>query len=302
MGIKISAIICTHNRSAYLEKAIRSLIDQTLPKEQYEIIVVDNASTDSMREIVERFQARYIYEPILGLSQARNTGWQAAKGEYVAYLDDDAIAAPQWLEKILDVFENIKPRPGCVGGRIEPMWGAERPAWLSDKMLGQLTILDWGSDPKFLDAEQWIAGANMAFPGKLLEEIGGFCTNLGRKGAALLSMEENMLRMKINKKGYGCFYEPGAVVKHHILPERLTKKWFLDRAYWNGASNALMDMYFKPVSLFQALIKSFTTLVRVLLSFKELFCFFIPADNPARFQAKCSVYARLGYIITLCKR
>src|SRR5690349_21431211 len=127
MTIRISAIIPTYNRADYLGNAIQSLIEQTLPIEQYEILVIDNCSTDRTRQIVcEDFahvpNLRYIYEPVLGLSQARNTGWQQARGDYVAYLDDDAIASSQWLEKILFTFRTVTPIPGCVGGKVEPIW------------------------------------------------------------------------------------------------------------------------------------------------------------------------------------
>ena len=137
MSIRISAIICTLNRAAYLEKAIQSLADQTLPEEQFEIIVVDNGSTDNTKTMVEGFKhlenLRYIYEPIMGLSQARNTGWQNAQGDYVAYLDDDAIACPEWLERIVQAFDTVEPRPGSVGGKVIPVWEAERPAWPEGK-------------------------------------------------------------------------------------------------------------------------------------------------------------------------
>src|SRR4051812_37764690 len=132
MTIRISAIIPTYNRDAYLGKAIQSLVDQTLATEQYEILVIDNCSTDHTREIVcNEFghvpNLRYIYEPVQGLNQARNTGWRQARGELVAFLDDDAIANSEWLEKILMVFETVKPIPGCVGGQVEGIWETERP-------------------------------------------------------------------------------------------------------------------------------------------------------------------------------
>jgi len=106
---RISAIIITHNRVEYLIKAIQSLLHQSLPKDQYEIIVVDNCSTDHTRETVEKLSAnnkvRYVFEPELGSSKSRNTGLQHARGTYVAFLDDDVITCPDWLEKILHVFE-----------------------------------------------------------------------------------------------------------------------------------------------------------------------------------------------------
>src|SRR3990172_11341947 len=109
MSIITSAIICTHNRAEYLTKAIQSLVGQSISKDRYEIIVVDNCSTDFTKEVVERFSSknyiRYIYEPTLGANYARNTGWRNARGKYVAYLDDDTVACHIWLDKILEVFE-----------------------------------------------------------------------------------------------------------------------------------------------------------------------------------------------------
>ena len=147
MNIDISAIICTHNRASYLIKAIQSLVNQTLDKSLYEIIIVDNGSTDDTKRIVsEEFASvrnlKYVYEPILGLSQARNTGWKNAKGKYVAYLDDDAIADSQWIEKILLTFNSVKPTHGALGGKVEPIWESPRPRWVSDSMLVAVTIVD----------------------------------------------------------------------------------------------------------------------------------------------------------------
>ncbi|MBV5279757.1 MAG: glycosyltransferase family 2 protein, partial [Actinobacteria bacterium] len=117
MGIDISAIICTHNGARHLAKAIESLIKQSMLEERYEIIIVDNCSSDSTKEVIDNFTTvkniRYVLESTLGLSFARNAGWHTARGKYVAYLDDDAVASSVWLENILGAFENTKPRPGC---------------------------------------------------------------------------------------------------------------------------------------------------------------------------------------------
>src|SRR3990170_3383610 len=121
MSILISAIVCTHNRAPYLFKALRSLDNQTLDSALYEVIVVDNASKDNTKEVFREFSGktnwRYIYEPDIGLSRARNTGWRNAHGAYIAYLDDDAVACPEWLENIINVFETFKPSPASVWGR-----------------------------------------------------------------------------------------------------------------------------------------------------------------------------------------
>ena len=126
--VQISVVIPTHNRARYLSLTIQSLLDQGLPRSDFEIIVVDNRSTDSTKQVIDGFGGgdlvRYVFEPALGASRARNTGWGHARGRYVAFLDDDVIASPAWLENILGAFETLQPTPGCVGGRVDPIWEA----------------------------------------------------------------------------------------------------------------------------------------------------------------------------------
>ena len=246
--ILISAVICTHNRAQYLTKAIQSLIDQHTPKDKYEILIVDNCSTDATREVVEKFSSegniRYIYESTLGLSYARNTGWANARGKYTAYLDDDAIACPVWLDKILEVFETVTPRPGCVGGKTEPLWEAPRPKWLSDELVTALTVIDWFDTPHVLRdlSRTWLVGANIAFPTEILERVGGFTSGLDRAGKKLLSSGDVFLEKQILKAGYPCFYHPEIAVSHHIQRSRLEKRWFIRRYYWQGVSDAAMQL------------------------------------------------------------
>ena len=255
MKIEISAVICTHNREKYIEKSLSSLVRQNLDKDKFEIIVVDNASTDKTRDIVnnyvvEQSNIKYIYEPLLGHSQSRNTGWQNSKGKYVAYLDDDALADVDWLKNILTVFENVKPAPGIVGGKIDPIWESEPPVWLSEKMRRILTILDWSDEPVVLNnTHMWLAGANIAYNKSLFEKYGGFDINLGRKGQNLLSCDETLLNNIIQDAGNNIYYDPGISVQHHIPPERLLKSWHIKRQYWNGVSVAYIDNYYSRNSI-----------------------------------------------------
>src|ERR1700686_4893935 len=119
MALRIAVVIATHNRDQYLMKALDGLSSQTLPAAEYEVIVIDNASTDATRErVLARAKVatniQYIYEPTLGASAARNTGWRAARSPYVAFLDDDAIPDRDWLERIIRAFEEVTPHPACV--------------------------------------------------------------------------------------------------------------------------------------------------------------------------------------------
>jgi glucosyl-dolichyl phosphate glucuronosyltransferase len=303
--IQISAIICTFNRALYLRKAIQSLIEQTLDRDRYEIIVVDNRSTDETKKIVtEEFanivNLRYIYDPIQGLSQARNTGWQNAKGEYIAFLDDDAIAYPQWLEKIIESFETVKPQPGAVGGKIEAIWEAPRPNWLSDRLARGLTILDWSPTATVLDSDRWLAGANVSYPKQLLEAMGGFDVNLGRKGKKLLSCEESLLHDRIKNEDYNLYYHPDVAVKHHIPASRLVKEWHLKRQYWNGRSLSVAFLYQTQPSLWLRWQKARSQLVEELLPLaKKIWFLRKKKSEDELFDLKCAFVCKLGYIYGL---
>jgi glycosyltransferase involved in cell wall biosynthesis len=305
MGIEISAVICTHNRARYLTRAIQSLLDQSLPEAEYEIIVVDNRSTDSTKEAVERFSGekniRYIYESELGLSYARNTGWRNARGRYVAYLDDDAIAVPEWLEKVVEVFETVRPRPGCVGGRVDPLWEASRPGWLSDELVTGLTVIDWSDTPRVLQdiSQEWLVGANIAFPVELLESVGGFAPGLDRAGKKLLSGGDVFLQKQIVGKGHSCFYHPEIAVSHLVPELRLRKPWFIRRYYWQGVSDAAMQIVQERPSKIERLRIAASKAASLLRSPDDLVSLILPTNDPHRFTRKCFALIAVGHVFGL---
>lgn len=138
MPMRITAAICTHNRAALLPAAIESLLAQSLPPTDYELLVIDNASTDATPQVMQRYLTasgsvtlRSAVQPVLGLSHARNLAVEMAAGEIIAFMDDDAVATPGWLEALLDVYA-IHPEAWVVGGKVLPVWDGERPVWLTD--------------------------------------------------------------------------------------------------------------------------------------------------------------------------
>ncbi|MGE5444132.1 MAG: glycosyltransferase family 2 protein [Ignavibacteriales bacterium] len=305
MSILISAIICSHNRDEYLTKAIQSLVDQRTPKDKYEITIVDNCSTDSTKQIAAKFSnfsnIKYLYEPTLGLSYARDTGWRNARGKYIAYLDDDAIACPVWLDKIVEVFETITPKPGCVGGKTEPIWEATRPIWLSDELATGLTIIDWSDKPHFLFdlSQKWLVGANIAFPADVLERVGGFTSGLDRAGKNLLSGGDVFLEKQILKAGYSCFYHPEIVVSHHIPRSRLEKRWFTRRYYWQGVSDAAMQLLEESPSGGRRVSLAISKLLGLLMSPEKVMNLILPTNDSKQFTEKCFTLIEVGHIAGL---
>jgi glycosyltransferase involved in cell wall biosynthesis len=242
----LSVIICTLNNAGYLRKALASLIAQTLPNVAYEVLVVDNGSMDSTRETVQTCRdmenLRYIYDPFQGLSHARNVGWQNARGKYIVYLDDDAVASPNWLERISHRYETLLPQPASVGGKVVPIWEAERPPWLTPELERHLSVVDWMGSPRFIDEDRYyLAGTNVSYQRTVLEESGGFHTDLGRRGTLLLSNEELSMQYLLRSRGHLIWYDPEIVVHHHIKAERLNRPWFYKRFYWQGVSDAILE-------------------------------------------------------------
>ena len=308
MSKKISAIVCTHNRAEYLKWAVESLLKQALPREDYEVIVVDNASTDNTKNVIGSLVGqpdgllRYVFEEQLGLSAARNRGLKEARGRYVAFLDDDAVACGTWLEGILDIFESLDPTPGCVSGKILPIWEGARPEWLEKRLEGHLALQDWGDEAHFIGSREWFAGANVSYPKDILEEAGGFDVSLGRIGNNLLSMEENLVREKLEAMGYAYYYDPAVMVEHHIRTERLNRDWFVRRSYWNGVSQAVIDRKVKGFSILARSAKAVRVLLRMATSPADLRGILLPADKNNDLITKCSVNARLGYVRGLFKK
>lgn len=303
MPRKISVIICTRNRAACLRKALDSLADQNFPVDQFETLVIDNDSCDNTKNTVADFQKRhpamavhYIHEPVLGLSKARNTGLKEALGDYVAYLDDDAIALHGWLSAIIEAFTTPAPAPGCVGGKVEPIWEKPQPPWLGGELLDFLTILDLSPDPMRLRPDQWIAGANMAFDRRLLLATGGFPEYLGRCGSNLLSNEEILVRLAIEEKGAWCRYFPAMHVRHLVPADRLNKRWFLRRSFWQGISNELMQKARPKNTATETQADCAISAARLL---GNCFYFLAPATDPRIFCKKCHAWAHLG---KLCVR
>ncbi|WP_129677454.1 glycosyltransferase family 2 protein [Candidatus Chloroploca sp. Khr17] len=248
MPLRITAAICTHNRASMLPAAIESLLTQTLPATDYEILVIDNASTDATPQIIQRYlnapgsvTLRSAVQPVLGLSHARNLAVGMAEGEIIAFLDDDAVADSAWLAALLDAYA-MHPDAWAVGGKVLPLWQGKRPRWLTDDLLPHLSMLDLGAVVRPLQKGEALYGVNFSCRRCAFDAIGLFRSDLGRQGIALLGSEESEFQQRVLQHGQALLYTPHAIVKHRVMAERLQKRYFIRRAYGKGRTNARLMM------------------------------------------------------------
>lgn len=227
---EISVVICTYNRHALLKETLTSLVRQEVKNIKHEVIVVDNNSTDRTKEVVEDFQRRqphvfrYAFEPKQGLSHARNRGVAEARGEVIAFTDDDVIVDKNWLQNIWQHFQN-DPSLACLGGKILPRWETSPPRWLTTELWGPLALLDRGNEVLVLnDVRIW--GANFAVRATMFEKYGGFDPRWGRVRGKLYGGEETRFLEQLLGTGEKIIYAPDVVAWHFIPRERMTKRYF----------------------------------------------------------------------------
>ncbi len=240
----ISVVIPTFNRGESLRATLNSILAQETGV-GYEILVVDNNSSDATREVACSFsRVRYVFEGRQGLCHARNSGIENANGDVIAFVDDDVIADPRWLQQLLSVYAE-RPDAWCVGGKILLRLPGPSPTWFDEShplLSSYLTGLDRGNDTARLSYPGEVWGANFSVSRAALAKAGGFRTDLDRLGSSLLSGGETELCWRIYRAGGGVYYCGRAIVAHIVPSWRLTPSYFRRRAYWHGRTNQLLGI------------------------------------------------------------
>jgi glucosyl-dolichyl phosphate glucuronosyltransferase len=241
--VDISVVITTYNRCAMLPAAIESMLRQDAPDVNYEIIIVDNNSTDDTRQVVESFitrghrNVRYIFEANQGPSHGRNAGIANAKGRIIAFTDDDVRPAMDWLSNIKRAFDS-NPDVECVGGKILPEWPTDPPAWLTGDHWGPLAIADYGNST-ILSAPNtpicW-STSNIAFRSTVFDRIGGF-------SGTFMRCQDRELMCRFMRDGRQMMYVPEVAVTAEVIAERLTKAYHRKWHMTTGKYHALMRLY-----------------------------------------------------------
>ncbi len=292
---QISAVICTHNRDNYLGAAIDSLLSQDFAT-GFEVVVVDNGSVDNTKQVVSQRldnpKLKYIYEPVLGLSVARNTGAKVSTGEIIAYLDDDAVASEGWLQVLYSAYQS-NPKLAIAGGKVTLLWPPKTnpPHWLSSGLAVNLGAYDLGDRLVFIENPGLTPrGLNYSIRRSFLDDIGGFDTNLGRVGKNLLSNEELQMTELALEKDWKVAYLPDALVAHNVSEERLKRSWFFSRGWWQGISECYREQLAGKAGVGQ-LQRGSERFIRGL--YKALQHLSDPAE---RFDKLVYTYGQIGYL------
>lgn len=246
----LSVILCTYNRDRYIYPVLQSIAQGDLPHADYEIVFVNNNSTDNTEAECRRFQAdhpdinlRYCVESLQGLSHARNCGIRNAQGDILVYVDDDALVNPQYLSTYADFFQR-NPHAVAAGGPILPQYdGCEEPDWMShytrQLVTGKLYL---GEREHEFPKGAYPGGGNAAYRKSVFDAVGLFNTDLGRKGNSLIGAEEKDLFDKMTSRGMRFYYLPTAILYHLIPPKKLTKDYFDRLTYGIGVSERMRTL------------------------------------------------------------
>jgi glycosyltransferase involved in cell wall biosynthesis len=237
--LRFSVVICTHNRANLARNAIISVLEQDFPQEQYELLIIDNASTDGTRQMTQEFcsiysNVRYIFEPNIGLSHARNCGWREAKGQYVGYLDDDGKAAPGWLAAAGEVAGTIYPE--AFGGPYYAFYDSPKAKWFNDKYGSS----EQGVVARSLQAYEYLSGGNMFIRRDLLLSHGGFKVDMGMKGSKVAYGEETLFFNQLRAGNHNAvlFYHPDVFIYHLVRPDKMSIWSWPVRFYSSGFYSA----------------------------------------------------------------
>jgi glycosyltransferase involved in cell wall biosynthesis len=233
--MRISVILWMYNRCQTLPNTLSSVAASNLPESvEWEVLVVHNNSSDQTRHVVQEFcrrhpgRVRYLFEPRQGKSHALNTGVREARGQVLAFVDEDVTVEPSWLHNLTAPLKDAQW--ARTGGRTLLERGCSPPPWLGLRepynLRGVLARFDAGERPSELARPP--AGTNMAFRREMFQKYGSFRTDLGRWPGSLIGREDTEFANRLLAAGERIRYEPSAVVCHAVPENRVRKDYFLN--------------------------------------------------------------------------
>lgn len=258
--MEISVIICTYNRDRYLYRTLESAVQNAVQACRYEIIVIDNNSTDHTVAEYKRFcedypdvTCRYFLETQQGLSYARNRGVSESKGEILLFIDDDAFMRKGYLNGLILDME-MYPDASAFGGKITPLYENHIiPKWMSKWTTIWVSAIDKGDRVCLFHGTSYPIGANMGFRREVIPKE-GFNTSLGRCGDNLMGGEEKDLFRRIKAAGHKIFYFPDLEVRHVIPEKRTTYEYIRNLALGIGRSERVRTLGLSRLSYARRLL------------------------------------------------
>jgi len=279
----ISVIICTFNRSQLLNLVLEDLVNQTLDRKLFEVIIIDNNSNDNTESLVNEFcqindiNIVYCKEYKQGVSHARNRGVFESKSSYIAYTDDDCRIPKNWLEKAYEII--LLMSPDVFGGPILPIYSSEKPSWYKD----EYAMVSHGNQKIFFIGNEFFSGGNMIFRKELLIKAGGFDTNVGPIGKKLGHAEEDsaQIRIKKIKPDAKFYYDPELEVTHNVSKNKISLLWPFKFGFSIGKSKEYLNQLDYPQDIKKYnFLEFFKNIVYILLTYiKEIVSDLIKRDK-----------------------
>lgn len=302
MGITV--VLCTYNRAQSLQSALKSVAASVLPESvEWEILIVDNNSNDQTRTVAQEFcnrypgRFRYLFEAQQGKSYALNAGIHEARGNVLAFMDDDVTVQPSWLQNLTAALQNEEW--AGAGGRVVPEWNCSPPRWLSVESrhaFGPLVGFD--PSPKPGQLKEAPIGANMAFRREMFEKYGGFRTDLGPRAAKYGTNEDSEFGDRLLSAGERLRYEPSALVYHPVPRNRIEKQYFL-RWWFHKGQGSIRQYGVRPGTRYY--VRGIP-----LFLFRNLSVWILKwmvGIHPARrFASKLNVWTKVGEIVECYRR
>ena len=281
---ELSVVLPTYNRAADLSQAVESVLRQTAPPETYELIVVNNNSSDDTSGVLERLtrehpnRIRAILESKQGVAHARNAGIEASRAAVIAFFDDDVSVAPNWIETILRLFAE-HPELDCVGGKVLPAWSSAPPAWLTPAHWAPLALQDFGDAPMVvsLDNPKGLISANLACRKEVFHRVGGFLPQFQRVKDGIGSLEDGEWMLRFWKSGGRALYTPDLVTSTDVPAARQTRayhrRWHLGHGYFYGLlraedmeRTAVGSLFGVPAHMYRSAVQDATRWCRAAVS------------------------------------
>lgn len=240
LSCQLSVIVCTYNRASFLQGCLDALFSQTAPGTSYEVLVVDNNSSDTTAAVVAQMKSRhpllrYVREDQQGLSYARNRGMNETVSPWIAFVDDDGEVAPDFIESVL---RTITEEPfDAFGGVFSPKYAPGKPQWFRDEFASNAMVS--AKTCTIPHGPYWFCGGICAFRRSALESVGGFPVNLGMTGKKLAYGEETLVQVRMHRAGFKLGFVPAVRMKHWVTPSKYRMWCFAVRAYGEGRDSWL---------------------------------------------------------------